>query len=161
GNTMRGTGWRLWGVAVAMGAAFGAWGALPEGAAQKKEAAKAEGLPADLARAPAKGMLMLSVRPADLWTSPLGKGIREKMGKAAAALPAALKEEAGLGPADVERLTLVVRDPGARAPLLLVSAVEKVDRKAVLAAAVPRAKVVDYNQKEIHTDRRRALTFLS
>src|SRR5687767_7186232 len=125
---MSGTGWRrLLGVAVVVGAALGAWGALPEGAAQKKEAAKADSLPADLSRAPAKGMVMFSVRPADLWTSPVGKGVREKMGKEVAAMTAAIKEETGLEPGDIERLTLVLRDPGARAPLVLLSTVKKAD----------------------------------
>jgi Protein of unknown function (DUF1559) len=160
---MRGTGWRrLVGVALVLGVAVGAWGALPDGAAEeKKEAAKAGGLPDDLSRAPAKGMLMVSLRPAELWNSELGKGMRDKMGKDVAALTGAIKGEVGLAPADVERLTIVLRDPGARAPLVLVRAVKKADRKAVVAAAVPGAKAEKYGQHELHVGSRKALVFLS
>src|SRR5262245_12920240 len=71
-------------------------------------------LPPDLARVPAKGLALVSFRPAELWDSAVVKGAREKMGKQAAELVQAIEDGIGLPPDKIERLTVVTVD--ARGP---------------------------------------------
>src|SRR5262245_57932614 len=84
----------------------------PAGGDQDKQAKQ----PADLGWVPAEGAALVSLRPADLWKSDLGKAFRAELAKEEKAAAAGFAQEVGLEPAEMERLTVVF--PGLKSPLL-------------------------------------------
>lgn len=69
---------------------------------------KAAALPADLAKIPSDGMLIISARVADLWGSELAKPVREKFGEEPIK---EFQERFGLAPDQVERMTMLMIAP--------------------------------------------------
>jgi hypothetical protein len=130
---------------------------LSESGAQEKPRAAA--LPADLARVPVKGFLLASIRPADLWDSELGKGVRVGLGKEEQAMAAHIQEATGLPPADLERVTLVFTTPQGE-PLVFCRSTRRLDGKKVLARLVPGGKPDQYAGQEYLASERRAAFLL-
>jgi prepilin-type processing-associated H-X9-DG protein len=93
-------------------------------------------LPADLARLPGGGVVLMSWRVADAWESKIGRGAQAKLGKHAAELTREVEKGVGVGPAQIERLTLFVADPK-REPIFAVHTVRAYDRAKVLDANAP------------------------
>src|SRR5262245_54102585 len=81
-------------------------------------------LPPDLARISGKAHFLASIRPADLWDSPLAKGVRAKVGADVTTMTLGVEEALGLPPAAIERVTVVmpVLAPGAEQPVFHVAA---------------------------------------
>jgi hypothetical protein len=98
----------------------------------------APSLPDDLARVPPKAQAVLTVRVAELWNGDLGKDFRAALGKEQDRMVDELKRFYGVGPADIERLTVLTTDLGDHEHVALIFRVTgKLDRKKVLSAVVP------------------------
>ena len=127
-------------VAVAAAVAFCLAG-RPDGG---KAAPVPEG--AALSFVPADAIVVASVHVADLWKHPAGKAILQKLTEGSPDIIQAIRGQFGVGPADVDRVTLFVpalgKDPDPREtePLIAVTTLRPYDRKAILAAAVPNAE---------------------
>jgi hypothetical protein len=102
-----------------------------EGAGGDKTAT--ETLPADLARVPARSLALFSVRSADVWTSSLAKGLREKLGKEFMGMLDDIEKKTGLSPADVERVTIVIKESPDAQPLVFFGTTKPFDRVKVFA----------------------------
>jgi hypothetical protein len=100
-------------------------------------------LPADLAWVPADAVGFLSVRLADLWQSPTLKTFRAQLAKEdpdlaedlEKGLPKAFEQFLGVGPKDVERITLALQMPFPGSVLevpMSVTTVEPLDRAKLL-----------------------------
>jgi hypothetical protein len=122
------------------------------GAEEKKVKEKpAAALPADLARLPPHDALFVSLRPADLWTSELGKGFRKRLGKDLTQVTNEFERLLGLSPDQIERLSLVLGGSEGRQPhLLAVRTLEPYKRDRVLNAFAPGATEEKYKGKVIH-----------
>src|ERR1700722_16455489 len=105
------------------------------------EGGKDDKLPPDLAHVPTNAMGLLSLRPAQLWTSEAAKVVREKMAKDATGIGRVIREQTGVDPDKIERLTFVLRDARSNdRPLMFVAATEKVDAKQVFGRLVAGGK---------------------
>jgi hypothetical protein len=139
------TRWRAaWVVAALAGGvllALGAGGPVRSGPDEEKAPGGAA-LPPDLQRVPADAAVFVSVRVADLWNQEAAAGAREGLTRD---VPDALREWQsllGVPPGEVERLTLVFPEFGAReepAPVAFVATVKPYDKAKVLAAVAPGA----------------------
>jgi hypothetical protein len=130
--------WKTTLALVAATAGVGAPSSARGEARDAKTPAKAT-LPSDLARVPADAAGFVSLRPADVWFSDLGKNLRKRLGKDLEPMTREFKRTLGLTLADIERVTLVL---GAESPdpMMAVMRTRKpYDRKAVLAAFAPDA----------------------
>ncbi len=85
----------------------------------------------------------MSVRPAALWGGELGKGVRAGLGKMESPIIQGVREQTGLGPAELERVTLVLLDRQGP-PVLCCRATKALDRKTFLARLVPDGKAEKY-----------------
>jgi hypothetical protein len=104
----------------------------PVGGEQDKQAKQ----PADLAWVPAEGAALLSVRPADLWKSDLGKAFLSKLAKEEKTLAAGIGQEVGLAPVEMERLTVVF--PDLKAPsLIFVRSAGALEKEKLFKGLVP------------------------
>jgi hypothetical protein len=94
--------------------------------------AKAAALPADLAKIPSDGLLVISGRVADLWGSDPLKSVREKIGEQPMK---EFREKFGLPLDQVERMTLFLLSPlhAEGQPLLFVRTVKPYDSAKVVA----------------------------
>src|SRR5262245_51989990 len=124
-------------------------------AAQEK--AKAD-LPPDLARISGRAHVLISLRPADVWESELGKGIRGKVGKDVAHVTKALTEAIGLEPASIERLTLAMPMVAQGVePLVFVASKQALEKKKFLAQLVPGGEAKKHADQEYFGNDRRAV----
>jgi hypothetical protein len=135
-----------------------AW-ALLRGPAEAEEKG---GLPADLAHVPGKAAAMVSLRPADLWEHELSKGVRGKLGKDVAFMVESIVKQAGLAPAQMERVTLVMPalGPGAGEPVTFVAANKAFDRKKLLETLVPGGEEKTHAGHKYVANERRAVVIL-
>ena len=92
---------------------------------------------------PADAVAVASVHIADLWKHPAGKAILEKLTEGSPEIVKAIRGQFGVGPEDVDRVTLFVpalekfpsrRD---REPLVAVTTLKPYDQRAVLTAVAP------------------------
>jgi hypothetical protein len=123
-----------------------------ENALPADEQAKAAALPADLAKIPSDGALVLSGRVADLWGSELLKPAREKLQKAMNEGPIKeFQDHFGLPPEQIERMTLLMLSPppAASEPLLFVRTVKPYDLAKVVAT-VKNVKVQKYKSEMLY-----------
>jgi hypothetical protein len=126
-----------WGRAALAGLALAGLVALAGAPAEEpKGKAPAAALPPDLARLPGGGVVLMSWRVADVWDSKLGKGARAGLGAYAAELTREVEKELGVGPGQIERLTLFGADPRGD-PIFAVHTTRPYDRAKVLAANAP------------------------
>jgi hypothetical protein len=96
--------------------------------------APANALPPELDRVPRDAAFVLSVRVAEFWGSDEARPLREVMAKQGEILRD-LEQATGLGPADVERLTLIVptvERGGPTTPAVLVTTGKAYDRTTIL-----------------------------
>jgi hypothetical protein len=119
----------------------------------------AKALPADLAKVPAKTTILVSLRPADLWATDLGKGLRSGLGKGEGLLNSQMTNELGGSPAEVERLTIAVRDPRFGA-LFFVRRTKKFEREALLKKVVPGARKATHSGQDYWVSGRKAVALL-
>jgi hypothetical protein len=124
------------------------------GAAEDKPGT--ETLPADLARVPVKALALYSVRAADVWASPLGKGARERLGKQLDAMIKDIETKTGLTAADVERVTMVLKEVQVPMPLFFVSTTKAFDKKKVFGLAVPSGAEEKYKGESIFANEQQA-----
>jgi hypothetical protein len=118
-------------------------------------------LPPDLARISGRAHVLISVRPADIWESELGKGIRGKMGKDLTFLTTQMEQALGLEPAAIERVTFVMPMVAQGVePVIYVAANKAPDRKKLLAQLVPGGEVKKHADQEYFTNDRRAAVML-
>jgi hypothetical protein len=125
-----------------------------------EEKAATEALPPDLARVPVKAFALLSIRAADVWTSPLGKSLRGKLGKVIEAPVKEAQGKTGLSPADLERVTLVLMDHRARRPLIFFATTKALDPKKVFALFVPEGNEEKYAGEKIVANERGEAAFV-
>ena len=110
--------WRVIGLAVLLaGVAVLSW-QVPSDAAEDKPAT--DTLPPDLARVPARSLAMFSVRAADVWSSPLARGMRDRLGKDFAAMVKDVETKTGLTADSVERATMVMKELHEAPPLVFI-----------------------------------------
>jgi hypothetical protein len=96
-----------------------------------------ETLPPDLARVPVQAVAFISVRPADVWSGRLARGLRDKGGKETAEIIKEVERRTGLTPDNVERFTAVfVKSPDDH-PLLFFATIRAFDRNKVFSVLVP------------------------
>jgi hypothetical protein len=145
------TRWRGGGAAaLLLGALFlallTAENSLPADAEEKTAA-----LPADLAKIPSDGMLVLSSRVADSWGSEQLKLAREKYKKEFEEGINDFRQRFGLSPEQVERLTMLMLDPppGREVMLLFVRTVTPYDL-AKIVAKVKNAKAKKYKDETLY-----------
>jgi hypothetical protein len=126
--------WRAVGLAVLLaGLAVLSW--QPSGGVAEDKPGT-DTLPPDLARVPARSLALVSVRAADVWSSPLAKGMRERLGKDFAAMIKDVETKTGLTAEDVERVTVVMKEPHDAPPLLFFGMTKTFDRKKVFSQLV-------------------------
>jgi hypothetical protein len=103
------------------------------------EEAKASALPTDLAKIPSDGLLLISIRIADLWTGDFLKTVRSKHKERTEAAQE-FKKRFGLPLEEVERLTVTFVGPlpGSREPVMIVRTLKPYELAKVLA---PDAKL--------------------
>ena len=113
--------------------------------------AKAAALPADLAKIPSDGMLILSQRVADLWDSELLKPALQKYGKELEGSLKDFRERFGLSPEQIERGTVLFLSPPPppEEPLWFVRTVKPYDL-AKLVAAVKNVKTKKYKDEMLY-----------
>ncbi len=157
--TANGRGWKTWGRAKAFLAALAAAGlwlaAGPEsrGRAAPAPAAEADAVPAD-------GMAVFTAHFSELWNSPAFKGVREQLAKNPE-FAGQMAKGMGVGPDDVERLTMVI--PTVEGPpegALVVTTVKPYDAEKV-AAVVPDGKEETVNGHKMRVAEGGAVGFLS
>src|SRR5437667_8076047 len=145
--------WRLWGCTaplLVLLAGLMLVGDKGDLAAAEKDV---KDLPADLARVPQDAFFVLTTRVAELWTSPAFKSVREELAKK---FPGSMKEieetltrEVGVGPADCERLTVIVEDERSGRTLFAVTATKAVEREALVKKLVPGGKEQEYQKQKL------------
>jgi hypothetical protein len=113
-------------------------------------------LPPDLARVPAKSLALYSVRAADLWSSPLAKGVRDKLGKEFAAMVKDVETKTGLTADDVERVTMVMKEVQTPTPLLFFATKKAFDKKRVFGLAVQGGEEEKYKGESIFANEQQA-----
>jgi hypothetical protein len=154
---MRSWTWGVVGAVLVVGAGVAFLGGCGTYALAQKAEAKP---PADLARIPAKGVFLVSVRPADLWEGELAKGVRAKLGKTEEELAKEVEREMGLPPAALERLTFVLAQPRANDPVLFARANRALDRRAFLKKLIPGGKDEQHDGHDYFAGERRAAVML-
>jgi hypothetical protein len=123
-----------------------------ENALPADEETKAAALPADLAKIPSDGALVLSGRVADLWGSELLKSAREKYKKEIdEGAMQEFQERFGLPLEQIERMTLFLLSPppATSEPLLFVRSVKPYDLAKVVAK-VKNVKVKKYKDAMLY-----------
>ncbi len=95
---------------------------------------KAAALPADLAKIPSDGMLLFSIRVADLWTGDFLKSVRQKH-KEIAQAAGEFEKRFGVALEQVERLTLSIvgPPPASREPVIVMRTLKPYEKAKVLA----------------------------
>jgi hypothetical protein len=128
--------WRVGAAAAVLAGAMLAALFAVESPLPARDETKAAALPADLAKLPADGAFLLSVRVADLWGSELGKPVRQKLAKDLGEPVRQFEKYFGLPPGQVERLTVALLDPppSREEPLIFVRTAKAYDKDKVIAA---------------------------
>jgi hypothetical protein len=106
-------------------------------------------LPPDLSRVPAKSLALFSCRAGDLWSSPLAKGVRGKLGKDFAAMVKDVETKTGLSADDFERVTMVMVKSPDEHPLVFVGMMKAFDKKRVFGIAVQGGEEETYKGETI------------
>jgi prepilin-type processing-associated H-X9-DG protein len=119
------------------------------GRSAAEDKAGKETLPADLARVPARSLALLSVRLGDLWVTPLGTTIQGKVGKEFTEKVKEIETKTGMSAKDVERATVVFKNPPDAPPLLFLAMRKAFDRKKLFAFTVPGGKEEKYGDETI------------
>jgi hypothetical protein len=146
--------WRAVGLTVLLaGLAVLSWQAN-RGAAEDKPGT--ETLPPDLARVPSRALALYSVRVADIWSSPLAKGWREKLDKDLAEKIKDIETKIGLTAQDVERATIVLSGANVPMPLFFFGMTKAVDAKKVFRLAVPGGTEEKYKGETIFANEQQA-----
>src|SRR5262249_12456890 len=94
-------------VAAALLVAATAWWGINLSAGDKGGPKKKIMVPADLAWIPSDAAFFLQLRPTDIWDCEPGKVLREQLPEDVKRLHRDMEQDLGVGPADMESLTLV------------------------------------------------------
>jgi hypothetical protein len=113
-------------------------------------------LPPDLARVPVDALAFQSVRVADVWSSPIARGVRARLGKEFTAMIKDVETKYGLAAEDIERATMVLKDPQAPMPLFFFGTKKAFDKKRVFGLAVPGGEEEKYKGESIVANERQA-----
>jgi prepilin-type processing-associated H-X9-DG protein len=97
-------------------------------------------LPADVALVPADGLVMATIRVAELWNNEVIKPARVQVEKQLAEPLRRFEEDLGATPEQIERLTFFVTGPGPDLEMRVVALKRPYDRDKVRALAGPDAK---------------------
>ncbi len=144
------------GLAGALAVGLGALALLAPGGREElaaDERPAKEALPADLALVPASGMVFASINVGALWNSDVGKTVRDKLGKDVGLMVKGAKDELGVGPGDIERLSMVVVEPRTE-PLRFVRTRAAYDRRKVREAVLPGGSEEKYRGKSVYVGQR-------
>jgi hypothetical protein len=153
-QTMNKTWWRAVGLAVLLaGLAVVSWQAAG-GAAEDRPGTDA--LPPDLARVPARSLALYSVRVADVWSSPLARGARDRLGKDLTAKIKDIETKTGLTAENVERVTIVLSGAKEPMPLFFVGTAKAFDARKIFRLAVPGGMEEKYKGETIFANEQQA-----
>ncbi len=145
----------LVGLALLLGLAFRP--DSPPVAAVEDRPAKAAPLPADLAAIPGEGLFLASFRVAELWQSPQGATIRTTVGKELEPALKEIKGVFGIGPEQMERLTIYFADPQrSTEPLVFIGTTKAFETKELIDVAMPRHKTEQSNGRTLYVETARS-----
>jgi prepilin-type processing-associated H-X9-DG protein len=105
-------------------------------------------------------VVVASWRVADVWDSKVGRDARAKLGKHEAELTREVERALGVGPGQIERVTLFGADPRSD-PLLAVHTVKAYDRAKVLAANAPGGAEETRKGLKLYVSEGKALCLIS
>jgi hypothetical protein len=118
-------------------------------------------LPPDLARVPARSLAMFSVRAADVWSSPLAKGMRDRLGKDFAAMVKDVETKTGLTADSVERATMVMKELHDAPPLVFIGMTKAFDRKKIFPLLIQGGEEEKFRGQTLFANERDAAYVLS